>query len=175
MRKKLLITELGRCSNAEFKTKPKRPFIVILDHVRSKHNVGSAFRTGDAFAIEHLALCGITGTPPDAEIHKTALGAEDALSWSYHPDTLSYVQSLKEQGYTVLAVEQTHNSKKLPDFHPEAHQKYAFIFGNEVKGVQQSVIDISDDCLEIPQEGTKHSLNVSVSIGIVLWQALQSQ
>lgn len=174
MHKKLLITELGRCTAEEFKTKPKRPIVVILDNVRSKHNVGSAFRTGDAFAIEHLALCGITGTPPDTEIHKTALGAEDSLSWSHPLDTHTYIQSLRAQGYTLIAVEQTHNSKSLLDFHAEAEHKYAFIFGNEVKGVQQSVIDLCDECLEIPQEGTKHSLNVSVSIGIVLWQAVQS-
>lgn len=173
MHKKLRITELGRCSAEEFRVKPKQPFVVVLDQVRSLHNVGSAFRTGDAFAIEHMALCGITGTPPNAEIHKTALGAEDVVSWSYHPDTLSYVRELKQQGYCLLAVEQTQNSTRLPDFQPKPDQKYVLIFGNEVKGVQQAVIDLCDHCLEIPQHGTKHSLNVSVSIGIVLWHLTQ--
>ena len=175
MRKKLLITELGRCSTEEFKAKKKRAFTVVLDNVRSKHNVGSAFRTSDAFAIEHMALCGITSTPPDPEIHKTALGAEDSMSWSYSEDTLSYVRQLKSEGYLLIAVEQTHHSTKLPDFHPEASQKYAFIFGNEVKGVQQAVVDLCDLSLEIPQEGTKHSLNVSVSIGVVLWHAVNTR
>jgi len=141
----------------------------VLDDVRSMHNVGSVFRTGDAFRIEAVYLCGITSTPPMAEIHKTALGAEDSVAWKYYQTVLEAVESLKAGGYEILAVEQAHGSTMLQDFIPQFGKKYAVVFGNEVKGVHQEVVDASDGCLEIPQFGTKHSLNVSVTAGIVIW------
>jgi tRNA G18 (ribose-2'-O)-methylase SpoU len=167
--KKLRTIEMQRLSVEEFHQASKLPLIVVLDDVRSMHNVGSVFRTGDAFRIEAVYLCGITSTPPMAEIHKTALGAEDSVNWKYFKTALEAVASLKADGYEVLSVEQAHGSTMLQDFVPQKDRKYAVIFGNEVKGVHQEVVDASDDCLEIPQFGTKHSMNVSVTAGIIIW------
>ena len=160
---------MQRLSVEEFREAEKLPLVVVLDDVRSMHNVGSVFRTGDAFRIERVCLCGITSTPPMAEIHKTALGAEDSVAWQYYKTALEVVESLKANGYEVFSVEQAHGSTKLQDFKPISGKKYAVVFGNEVKGVHQEVVDASDGCLEIPQFGTKHSLNVSVTAGIVIW------
>lgn len=167
--RKLKVTELGRMSLAEFKEADKQPLVVVLDHVRSLYNVGSVFRSSDAFRISGVCLCGITARPPHPEIHKTALGAEESVDWRYFERTEDAVSWLKEAGYTVLAVEQCEGSTMLQDFHRQLGRKYAVVFGNEVKGVQQQVVDSCDGCLEIPQYGTKHSLNVSVTAGIVLW------
>lgn len=167
--RKLKVTELGRMSLAEFKEADKQPLVVVLDHVRSLYNVGSVFRSSDAFRISGVCLCGITARPPHPEIHKTALGAEESVDWRYFERTEDAVSWLKEAGYTVLAVEQCEGSTLLQDFHRQPGRKYAVVFGNEVKGVQQQVVDMCDGCLEIPQYGTKHSLNVSVTAGIVLW------
>ena len=169
MFRKLLNSELHRISVEEFKTAGKSSSVVILDNIRSQHNVGSAFRTCDAFHMGRLYLCGICACPPSPEIHKSALGAEFSMEWEYWKETSDLVRCLKEQGYTIVSVEQAENSTSLEDFHPEEGRKYAYVFGNEVKGVSQEVVDASDICLEIPQYGTKHSLNVSVSVGIVLW------
>lgn len=168
--KKLKITEMNRLTPDEFKEKDKSPLVVVLDNVRSLHNVGSVFRTGDAFLIEAVYLCGITSTPPHAEIHKTALGAENTVKWHYSEDTHQVIDSLKMAGYTVFAIEQAQGSTLLNDLSLNASQKYAVVLGNEVKGVQQSVVDICDGCVEIPQFGTKHSLNVSVTAGIIIWE-----
>lgn len=168
--RKLKVNEMGRISVAEYKTAEKRPLVVVLDHVRSLYNVGSVFRTCDAFRLSGVCLCGITAQPPHPEIHKTALGAEDSVPWRYFRQTEDAVSFLREQGYTILAVEQCEGSTMLQDFRMEPGKKYAVILGNEVKGVQQQVVDMCDSCLEIPQYGTKHSLNVSVAAGIVLWQ-----
>ena len=165
---------MNRLSVDEFKQAEKLPLIVVLDDVRSMHNVGSVFRTGDAFRIEAVYLCGITSTPPMAEIHKTALGAEDSVSWKYFPTAMEALQELKTNGYEIYSVEQAHGSTMLQDFQPNADQKYAVILGNEVKGVHQEVIDASDGCLEIPQFGTKHSMNVSVTAGIIIWHFAQT-
>lgn len=165
---------MQRLSVDEFKQAEKLPLIVVLDDVRSMHNVGSVFRTGDAFRIEAVYLCGITSTPPMTEIHKTALGAEDSVSWKYFPTALEALQELKNNGYEIYSVEQAHGSTMLQDFQPNADQKYAVILGNEVKGVHQEVIDASDGCLEIPQFGTKHSMNVSVTAGIIIWHFAQT-
>ena len=167
--KKIRTIEMQRLSIEEFKEADKLPLIVVLDDVRSMHNVGSVFRTGDAFRIEAVYLCGITSTPPMAEIHKTALGAEDSVNWKYFPSALEAVSALKTDGYEVYAIEQAHGSTMLQDFKPEKDKKYAVVLGNEVKGVHQEVVDASDGCLEIPQFGTKHSMNVSVTAGIVIW------
>ena len=167
--RKLKVTELGRMSLAEFKEADKQPLVVVLDHVRSLYNVGSVFRSSDAFRISGVCLCGITARPPHPEIHKTALGAEESVDWRYFERTEDAVSWLKDAGYTVLAVEQCEGSTMLQDFHRQPERKYAVVFGNEVKGVQQQVVDSCDGCLEIPQYGTKHSLNVSVTAGIVLW------
>lgn len=167
--RKLKNEELDRLSIGDFKATEKIPVTLILDNVRSLNNVGSAFRTADAFLIEKIYLCGITGTPPHREITKTALGATDAVDWEYHKDTFELVKALKEEGHTVYSIEQAENSTYLDDFQPHLGDKIACVFGNEVFGVDQKVIDISDGCLEIPQNGTKHSLNISVSIGIVVW------
>ncbi len=172
--KKLRTIEMNRLSVDEFKQAEKLPLIVVLDDVRSMHNVGSVFRTGDAFRIEAVYLCGITSTPPMAEIHKTALGAEDSVSWKYFPTAMEALQELKTNGYEIYSVEQAHGSTMLQDFQPNADQKYAVILGNEVKGVHQEVIDASDGCLEIPQFGTKHSMNVSVTAGIIIWHFAQT-
>jgi tRNA G18 (ribose-2'-O)-methylase SpoU len=167
--KKLRTIEMDRLTVDEFKQADKLPLIVVLDDVRSMHNVGSVFRTGDAFRIEAVYLCGITSTPPMAEIHKTALGAEDSVTWKYFDTTLEAVETLKAEGYEVYSVEQAHGSTMLQNFTPINNKKYAVVLGNEVKGVHQEVIDASDGCLEIPQFGTKHSMNVSVTGGIIIW------
>ncbi|SEA07231.1 SpoU rRNA Methylase family protein [Xylanibacter ruminicola] len=167
--KKLRTIEMERLTVDEFKQADKLPLIVVLDDVRSMHNVGSVFRTGDAFRIEAVYLCGITSTPPMAEIHKTALGAEDSVTWKYFDTALQAVEALKADGYQVYSVEQAHGSTMLQNFTPINNNKYAVVLGNEVKGVHQEVIDASDGCLEIPQFGTKHSMNVSVTGGIIIW------
>lgn len=168
--RKLKITELNRLTTDEFKTHKKTPLIVVLDNVRSLHNVGSVFRTSDAFLIESVYLCGITSAPPHAEIHKTALGAENSVAWRYFEDTCKAIEELKVDKYTVLAIEQAEGSTMLPDLKLDKNQRYAVVLGNEVKGVQQTVIDSCDGCIEIPQFGTKHSLNVSVTAGIIIWE-----
>ncbi|NSW93379.1 MAG: RNA methyltransferase [Bacteroidales bacterium] len=168
--RKLLNSELGRKSLEEFRKAEKFPVVIVLDNVRSHHNVGSVFRTADAFLIEKICLCGITPVPPHRDIHKTALGATDAVAWSYYKDTIEAVSYLKEEGYKVLAVEQAVGSIHLHDFQVEQGVKYALIFGHEVKGIDQRVLDLSDMCIEIPQFGTKHSFNITVSAGIVLWE-----
>lgn len=167
--KKLRTIEMQRLTVEEFREAQKLPLVVVLDDVRSMYNVGSVFRTGDAFRIERVCLCGITSTPPSTEIHKTALGAEDSVGWQYYPSALEAIESLKADGYEVLSIEQAHGSTMLQDFVPLSDKKYAVVFGNEIKGVHQEVVDASDGCLEIPQFGTKHSLNVSVTAGIVIW------
>lgn len=167
--RKLKVTELGRMNVAEYKESEKQPLVVVLDHVRSLYNVGSVFRSSDAFRIAGVCLCGITAQPPHPEIHKTALGAEDSVPWRYFNQTEDAVAWLKELGYEVLAVEQCEGSTLLQDFQRKPGRKYAIVLGNEVKGVQQQIVDMCDGCLEIPQYGTKHSLNVSVAAGIVLW------
>ena len=154
----------------DFKEARKLPLVMVLDNVRSLHNVGSVLRTADAFRLEEVVMCGITATPPSAEIHKTALGAEDSVSWRYEADTLQAVRQLQERGYVVLAVEQVEGSLKLGEFEPLPGKRYALVMGNEVKGAQQGVVDACDQALEIPQYGTKHSLNVSVTAGIVMWE-----
>lgn len=169
MPRKLLNSELPRLTPQDFKDAEKIPLVLVLDNVRSQHNIGAAFRTADAFCITKIYLCGICAVPPSAEIHKAALGAEDTVEWDYGQDSSTVVKSLKQEGYTLVAIEQAENSIQLQDFKPEQAKKYALIFGNEVKGVQQQVVDCCDLVVEIPQWGTKHSLNVSVSIGIILW------
>lgn len=166
---KKTIWEMGRDSVEEFKRKRKIPLVVVLDNVRSLNNIGSVFRTSDAFRIEQLCLCGITATPPSAEIHKTALGAEDSVEWRYFTDTMDAVADLKSRGYTVCALEQVNGSVPLDGFCPEPSGRYAVIAGHEVNGVAQKVVDAADLCLEIPQEGTKHSLNVAVSTALAIW------
>lgn len=168
--RKLLNIELGRVNSNQYKELPASGIVVVLDNVRSAHNVGSAFRTSDAFKADKIWLCGICAVPPSAEIHKSALGAEDSVPWEHCDDTMSVVDQLKNEGYIIIGIEQTENSVSLEKFIPEKGKKYALIFGNEVDGVQQSVIDECDFSLEIPQFGTKHSLNVSVSVGVILWQ-----
>ena len=167
--KKLRTIEMNRLSVDEFKQADKLPLVVVLDDVRSMDNVGSVFRTGDAFRIEAVYLCGITSTPPSTEIHKTALGAEDSVNWKYFPTAIEALETLKSDGYEVYSIEQAHGSTKLQDFTPGANHKYAVVLGNEVKGVHQEVVDASDGCIEIPQFGTKHSMNVSVTGGIIIW------
>lgn len=169
MFRKLLNSELNRISIEEFKAAEKSSSVVVLDNVRSQHNVGSAFRTCDSFRIGKLYLCGICACPPTPEIHKSALGAEFSVDWEYCSNTPDLIRRLKEDGFTIVSVEQAKNSTSLDKFSPKKGEKYAYVFGNEVKGVSQEVVDSSDFCVEIPQFGTKHSLNVSVSIGIVLW------
>lgn len=168
--RKLLNIELGRVTAEEYKALPASGLSVVLDNIRSAHNVGSAFRSSDSFKVDKVWLCGICAVPPSAEIHKSALGAEFSVEWEHSDDTLSVIRRLREEGYVIVSVEQTANSVKLDQFKPEDGKKYALVFGNEVQGVDQAVVDESDFALEIPQYGTKHSLNVSVSIGIVLWQ-----
>ena len=169
--RKLLSVEMGRVSSGEYKELPQIGLVVVLDNIRSAHNVGSAFRTCDSFKIDKLWLCGICAVPPSAEIHKSALGAEDSVPWEHSDSTLDVVSHLRSVGYEIVSVEQTVNSVSLEKFSPEFAEgkKYALIFGNEVDGVDQAVVDASDMTLEIPQFGTKHSLNVSVSVGVVLW------
>lgn len=167
--RKLKITELNRISVEEFKEADKLPLVVLLDNVRSLHNVGSVFRTADAFRVECIYLCGITATPPHAEMHKTALGAEFTVDWKYVDNAVDAVDNLKKEGYTVYSIEQAEGSVMLDSLELDPTKKYAVVLGNEVKGVQQEVIDHSNGCIEIPQYGTKHSLNVSVTAGIVIW------
>ena len=172
MFRKLVNDELGRISVEEFKTAPKEDVIVILDNVRSQHNIGSALRSCDAFRVSRIFLCGICAVPPSAQIHKAALGAEFSMDWEYCESTMDVVERLRSQGYVIVSVEQAEDSTSLGGFRREDGRKYALVFGNEVHGVAQEVVSASDVCLEIPQYGTKHSLNVSVSIGIVLWELL---
>ncbi len=167
--RKLKNNELGRKSVNEFKQTSKIPVTIVLDNIRSMNNIGSVFRTSDAFLIEKIFLCGITAQPPHNDIRKTALGATESVDWKYFKETKDAVRLLKSEEYTVISVEQAEDSIFLQNFNTEKEKKYALIFGNEVKGVQQEIVDISDYCIEIPQEGTKHSLNISVSAGIVLW------
>ena len=167
--RKLLNIELGRVSAQEYKELPESGIVLVLDNIRSAHNVGSAFRTADSFKIDKVWLCGICAVPPSAEIHKSALGAEDSVAWEHVGDTMEALRRLKENGYTIVSAEQTMESVMLDTFVPEKGRKYAVVFGNEVAGVSQDVVDASDFALEIPQYGTKHSLNVSVSMGVVLW------
>ena len=167
--RKLLNIELGRVTAQEYKELPETGVVVVLDNIRSAHNVGSVFRTSDSFKIDKVWLCGICAVPPSAEIHKSALGAEDSVDWEHVEDTMDAVRRLKEDGYTIVSAEQTMDSVMLDTFVPEKGRKYAVVFGNEVAGVSQEVVDASDFALEIPQYGTKHSLNVSVSMGVILW------
>ena len=167
--RKLKNTELNRITVDEFKSTKKTPLIVVLDNIRSLNNIGSVFRTSDAFLIEKIYLCGITATPPNKEIHKTALGATESVDWEYVEDTLTLIEKLKQSNIKVLSIEQAENSTKLDSFYPKENTKYAVVLGNEVKGVQQKVVNASDLCIEIPQLGTKHSLNISVTTGVVLW------
>lgn len=170
-KRKLRTIEMHRLSIEQYRNSRKLPLVVVLDNVRSLYNVGSIFRTCDAFRLEAICLCGITATPPHNEIHKTALGAEDSVAWSYHASAIEAVEQLKSRGYTVVAVEQAEGSVKAPiELPDEDTGKYALVLGNEVKGVAQEVVDQCDECLEIPQYGTKHSMNVSVTAGIVIWE-----
>lgn len=167
--KKLSLDDLNRVNVDEFKKQTKAPITLVLDNVRSMNNVGSAFRTADCFALEQIYLCGITAQPPHREIEKTALGATQSINWSYNQDSAEVVRTLQEEGYIVLAIEQAEQSVFLQDYAPAADQKYALVFGNEVNGVSDEVMQLVDGCLEIPQFGTKHSFNISVTIGIIIW------
>ena len=167
--RKLLNVELGRVSADEYRNLPESGLVLVLDNIRSAHNVGSAFRTADSFKVDKVWLCGICAVPPSAEIHKSALGAENSVEWEHVADTMEAVERLKQDGYEIVSVEQTVGSVMLDEFAPARGKKYALVFGNEVAGVDQKVVDASDFSLEIPQFGTKHSLNVSVSVGVILW------
>ncbi len=169
-KRKLRIEELNRPNASEYAEIPKHPFVIILDNIRSLHNIGAVFRTGDSFLVEKIYLCGITAQPPHREIQKTALGATDTVSWEYYENTCDIAEHLKGKGYKLWAVEQTQNSFNLKKFIPQLDCKHALILGHEVRGVEQKVIDLCDGSLEIPQEGTKHSLNISVASGIVMWE-----
>ena len=168
--RKLSIPELNRKSVGDFRASKKSPFILVLDNVRSMNNVGSVFRTADAFIIEAVWLCGITATPPHREIQKTALGATESVEWKYFSTTAEAVKELKESGYIIISVEQAEGAVSLERYVPAADKKYALVFGHEIKGVSEDVVNMSDACIEIPQYGTKHSFNVAVSAGIVLWE-----
>ena len=168
--RKLLNDELGRPTIEEYANIDKLPVVVVLDNVRSAQNVGSFFRTADAFGIEHIALCGISCTPPNREIHKTALGAEQSVAWSYYPTTIECITKLRAEGYRIIAIEQIEGATMLDKFTAEPNTKYALVFGNEVEGVDQAIADVVDGAIEIPQVGIKHSLNVSVSAGILMWE-----
>ncbi len=170
MMQKLTIQEMNRLSVDDFKQAEKLPLVVVLDNVRSLHNIGSVFRTADAFRLAHIYLCGMCATPPNNEIHKTALGAELTVEWTYFAETIDAVQHLQNAGYKVLAIEQAQGSTMLHDVKLNANEKYAIVLGHEVFGVQQAVVDQADGCIEIPQYGTKHSLNVSVTAGIVMYE-----
>ena len=172
--RKLLNEELGRPTVEEFHAQAKLPVVVVLDNVRSAQNVGSFFRTADAFGIERVELCGICSTPPNRELHKTALGAELSVEWRYHASTLDCVAELRNEGYRIVAIEQIEGAVMLDNFRAEEGVKYALVFGNEVEGVAQEVVDMCDGAIEIPQVGTKHSVNVSVAGGIVLWEFFSS-
>lgn len=167
--RKLLNEELPRLTKEEFKAEDKTPIVIVLDNVRSHLNVGSVFRTADAFLVEAIWLCGITGTPPHRDIHKTALGATETVVWHHTPSTLDAVYELKNKGYTIISIEQAEKAVMLHQFKADPQQKYAVVFGNEVDGVDQAVVSASDIVIEIPQLGTKHSLNIAVSVGIVVW------
>lgn len=167
--RKLKTSELNRISIAEFKSTQKIPLIIILDNVRSQNNIGSIFRTSDAFLVKSIYLCGFTATPPNKEIHKTALGATDSVEWKYFSSTVEAITELKQSGVRIFAIEQAENSTKINDFKVENLVTYAVVFGNEVNGVDDEVLDLCDGCIEIPQYGTKHSLNVSITAGIVIW------
>lgn len=171
--RKLLNSELDRKSVDDFKEATKTPLIIVLDDIRSLHNIGSVFRTSDAFLVEKIYLCGITATPPNKEIHKTALGATDTVAWEYAKDVLEVIEQLKSENASVFAIEQVENAVFLNDFKIEKNTKYALVFGNEVYGVSQKAIEICNGTIEIPQLGTKHSLNISVSAGIVVWDLFQ--
>ena len=173
--KKLSMQELNRLSTEEFIRSEKIPVIVVLDNIRSLNNIGSVFRTSDAFRIECIHLCGITACPPHREIHKTALGATESVKWKYYPETENSIEELKQSGYNIIVVEQATDSTLLTEMEWDVTKKTAIVFGNEVKGVQQKIVDLADTCLEIPQLGTKHSLNVSVSAGIVLWSLFKEK
>ncbi|MES2386712.1 MAG: RNA methyltransferase [Bacteroidota bacterium] len=173
--RKLSLQELERHSPESFAAADKNPFVIVLDNVRSMHNIGSVFRSADAFAVEKIYLCGITATPPHREIHKSALGAEETVAWEHVPETHLLMPQLKTEGYIIAAVEQADKSMPLQNFRPEPGKKYAFVFGNEVFGVDDEVVSNADICLEIPQFGTKHSFNISVTVGIVLWQAARPE
>ena len=167
--RKLLNIELGRVSASEYKELPESGIVLVLDNIRSAHNVGSAFRSADSFKVDKVYLCGICAVPPSAEIHKSALGAEDSVEWEHVADTMDAISRLKSEGYLVASAEQSVDSVMLDTFVPSKDRKYALVFGNEVSGVRQDVVDASDMVLEIPQYGTKHSLDVSVSVGVLLW------
>ena len=168
--RKLLNEELDRLSVEDYKKVEKIPFMLVMDNVRSLHNIGSLFRTADAFRLEGIYLCGITAIPPHREIHKTALGATESVHWEYHKETTEAISELKEKGYLILSVEQAEGAVLLDQVQLSDNQKYALVFGHEIRGVDQSVVDMSDQCIEIPQYGTKHSLNISVAAGIVIWE-----
>lgn len=170
--RKLKNEELNRLNVEEFKNADKNPVVVVLDNVRSLNNIGSVFRTADAFLVGKVILCGISATPPNKEIHKTALGATESVTWEYFEKTPDAIKSLKDDGFTVVSVEQTENSVMLNEFYPEMNKKYALVFGHEIRGVKQEVVDASDLSIEIPQFGTKHSFNIVVSVGIVLWDVI---
>ncbi|HMP98867.1 MAG TPA: RNA methyltransferase [Cyclobacteriaceae bacterium] len=171
--KKVKLEELGRISVDEFKVVPKIPLCILLDNVRSLHNVGSAFRTADAFRVEKIFLCGITGKPPHREIQKTALGATESVDWEYAESAVNTIQQLKLNGYTIIVIEQTTESISLDTHNPTRAEKICLVFGNEVEGISEEVIALADKAIEIPQGGTKHSLNVAVCMGIVLWEFFQ--
>ena len=171
--RKLENNELERKSVEDFKKAEKTPIIIVLDDIRSLHNIGSVFRTADAFLVEKIVLCGITATPPNKEIHKTALGATETVTWEHSENVLEVIENLKKEGVTVLAIEQVESAVFLQDFEVEKNKKYALVFGNEVYGVTQEAVALCNGCIEIPQLGTKHSLNISVSAGIVVWDLFQ--
>jgi tRNA G18 (ribose-2'-O)-methylase SpoU len=171
--KKLLNSELNRLSNEEFAKSHKTPIVVVLDNIRSLNNIGSVFRTSDAFLIEKIYLCGICAKPPHRDIHKTALGAEETVEWEYFEKTEDCISKLKDNNYDIYSVEQAIDSISLEDFEPKKENKFALVFGNEVKGVQQKIVDMSNACIEVPQFGTKHSFNISVTTGIVLWECIR--
>ncbi|KPL14290.1 MAG: RNA methyltransferase [Bacteroides sp. SM23_62] len=171
--RKLDNNELNRLSIPEFKKAEKIPVVVVLDNVRSLNNIGSVFRTADAFLVDRILLCGITATPPHKDIHKTALGATESVDWKYYPETGSAIEELKEDDFYIMAVEQTEHSVSLDRFRVKRDVKYAFIFGHEIRGVSQEIVDMSDASLDIPQFGTKHSLNISVCAGMVIWEVFR--
>tara|TARA_R110002050_G_scaffold290260_1_gene443712 strand:- start:39098 stop:39652 length:555 start_codon:yes stop_codon:yes gene_type:complete len=173
MNRKLKTTDLHRLDIDQYKSSGKHPIVVVLDSIRSLHNVGSVFRTSDAFRIQKVVLCGLTAQPPHKEIHKTALGATETVEWEYFENVMDAVANLKSEGFAIVSAEQAEKTVKLQDLHKKSHPKMAFVFGNEVFGVNQEVISNSDFVLEIPQFGTKHSFNISVSVGIVLWEAMK--
>lgn len=168
--RKLQNEELDRLTIDEFKKIQKIPLVLILDNIRSMHNIGSVFRTSDAFLIESVYLCGLTASPPQKDIHKTALGSTESVEWKYFKDTVAAIGSLKKENYVIIGIEQTNKSTMLQDFLPKENEKYALVFGHEVRGVEQRVIDLCDFSIEVPQYGTKHSLNISVCAGIVVWE-----